>query len=320
MNVFRGSSEVGDALVGCAVVIGNFDGVHLGHQALFARARQLAGAGGTVAALTFEPHPARYFKPELAPPLIDTDEQKLRLLEAQSVDGVIVERFDADLAALTPHQFVKRVLVDAIRAAHVVVGEDFVFGKQRSGNLATLQALGEDLGFIAHGVEHVRADAIIVSSTKVREFVLMGRPDGARALLGRPFTVVGEVVKGDGRGSTIGVPTANVNVQNGLRPARGVYAGFAIRADGSRHPSVINVGYAPTIKNTDDVTFEAHLLDMRADMLGETLAVELWHRLRDEKRFGSVDELVAQIHADIARGRELLGANLPASAAVGEAQ
>jgi len=307
MKIYRSSQEAAGKLRRPAVAIGNFDGVHQGHQALFARARSLClQDGGEAVALTFSPHPARFFSPELAPPLINTEEQKLEIMEACGLDAVVVEPFDGGLAALTPREFVGQVLVERLAARHVVVGNNFLFGKKRAGDLAALQELGNELGFEAHGLVCVNVQSIPARSTKVREFLLMGRVIGAAVLMGREYRVEGVVVEGKGRGRTIGIPTANIQMDNEILPRRGVYAGRVRHPDGRVLEAVINIGTNPTFEKAAILSFEVHVLDFSEDLYGERLEVLFTQRLRDEQRFGSVDELVAAIHEDIAVARQVL--------------
>lgn len=317
MKVFRSSLEARGALRFPAVAIGNFDGVHLGHQALFARARELVRTTGEVVALTFEPHPARFFNPELAPPLIQTPEQKLAALEACGVDAVVVEPFDRAFAALAPEAFARTILAERLGARHVVVGKGFIFGARRAGSLDTLEQLGGALGFQAHGVETVRVASITVSSTKLREFLLLGKVGGASMLLGRDYIVEGTVVPGKARGRSIGIPTANVAAENEIVPRKGVYAGWAKILDGRVLPAVTNIGTNPTFEKADVLSLEVHLLDFSGDLYGQRLGVVFTQRLRDEKRFNSVEELLEAIRYDIREARQILRApaiSLPRSA------
>jgi riboflavin kinase / FMN adenylyltransferase len=309
MRRFASSAAAREKLRAPAVAIGNFDGVHRGHQALFARARELARAeGGDAVALTFAPHPARFFNPELAPPLISTPAQKLALLEACGLDAVVEEPFDADFAALSPLEFVRRILVERLATRHVVVGDGFVFGSKRAGNLHTLQQLGREHGFSAHGIEPVRVASIVVSSSKIREFLLLGRVGGASMLLGRDYLVEGVVVAGKARGRSIGIPTANVESESEIVPRKGVYAGWACLPDDSVHQAVINIGTNPTFEKAAVLSLEVHLLDWSGDLYGKRLGVLFTQRLRDERRFETADELVAAIHDDIRDARLLLRA------------
>ena len=307
MQIFRSSEAARGRLTAPAVAIGNFDGVHLGHQELLSRARDLAEQeSGQAVVLTFEPHPARLFNPDLAPPLLTTEEQKLELLRSKGVAAVVVQPFDADFASLTPDRFVRRMLVEDIGAGHVVVGRDFVFGKGRQGTVRTLKTMGAELGFVAHGVRPVRAHGIVASSTKVRNFVLMGKVRGAAMLLGREYSINGLVVQGKQRGRTIGVPTANVQTDNEILPKRGVYAGYGRLQTGDVVPAVINVGTNPTFEKGNVVSLEAHLLDFEADLYRQQLEVSFSKRLREERRYSDVQQLIDAIAGDIAQAREIL--------------
>lgn len=309
MQYFASSDEARTRLRAPAVAIGNFDGVHRGHQALFAKARELARAeGGSAVALTFRPHPARFFNPELAPPLITTLSQKLCLFEACGLDAVVDEPFTADFAALPAQEFVRRVLVERLGARHLVVGDSFVFGANRRGNLQTLHQLGREHGFQAHGIEPVRVASIVVSSTKIREFLLLGRVGGASMLLGRDYLVEGQVVAGKARGRTIGVPTANIQPENEIVPSKGVYAGWACLPDDSVHQAVLSIGTNPTFESSAVTSLEVHVLDWSGDLYGKRMGVLFTQKLRDEQRFGSVEELIAAIKNDIMEARQLLRA------------
>lgn len=300
-----------------AVVIGNFDGVHRGHQALLAAARAAAAPrGGEVGVLTFDPHPARFFAPALAPPMICPLERRLELLAEAGADFVVVEPFDAALAGMEPEAFVAEVLADSLRAAHVVVGYDFSFGRGRKGNTETLRALGPRHGFTVTIVPPVLVDGLTCSSTKIREFLLEGRVEGARLLLGRPYDLTGEVVRGAGRGRGLGVPTANVRAEGDLFLKTGIYAARASRldptsgAESASWKAAVSVGTNPTFAPDGDVppiTVEAYLLDFDGDFYGARLRLRFEARLRDERRFASVDELLAEIKRDVARTREILG-------------
>jgi len=294
-----------------ALAIGNFDGVHRGHQELVrvARARGAAvGAPGGV--LTFTPHPARVFAPALAPPLIVSLERRLELLGLAGAELAIVEAFTPALAAVEPEAFVREVLVDRLGAREIVVGYDFTFGRDRRGTPALLRDLGASLGLGVTIVPPVTIDGLVCSSTKVREFVLEGRVEGAALLLGRPVELTGPVIRGAGRGRGIGVPTANVAPEGELLPRVGIYAARALVFDAegalaSTHRAALSVGSNPTFVAGGSVTVEAHLLDFAGDLYGRRLRLEVLHRLRDERRFESVEALVAQIAADVAevRGR-----------------
>jgi riboflavin kinase/FMN adenylyltransferase len=293
-----------------AFVIGNFDGVHLGHQALLHAARErAAAAGGEVGVLTFDPHPAKLFAPALAPPLIVSLRRRIELLGEAGADLVVVEPFTREFAAIEAPDFVREVLARNLGARDVVVGYDFSFGRARRGDPAMLARLGAGRGLEVEVVAPVMADGLVCSSTKIREFVLEGRVEGAALLLGRPFEIEGPVVRGAGRGRGLGVPTANVAPEGELLPRLGIYAGRATLLDEPGTPSrlaALSVGSNPTFVSGGGVSVEAHLLDWDGDLYGRRLRIEVLHRLREERRFESVEALVAQIQADIAQVRALV--------------
>jgi riboflavin kinase/FMN adenylyltransferase len=292
-----------------AVAIGNFDGVHRGHRALIDATRLRAGAGrGLAAVLTFTPHPARVFAPALAPPLITSLDRRLELLAQAGVDVAVVEPFTREYASIEAEDFVRDVLGARLGARDVVVGYDFSFGRGRRGRPELLESLGAELGMRVRVVPPVMADGLVCSSTKVREFVLEGRVEGAALLLGRPFEIIGPVVRGAGRGRGLGVPTANVASEAELLPKLGIYAGRAtiLGAGAEESPplrAALSVGSNPTFAGDGRVSVEAFLLDFEGDLYGKRLRLEVLQRLRDERRFDSVEALVAQIHADVAEVR-----------------
>ncbi len=306
MDTFRGHSSLARRPRNAVVAIGNFDGVHRGHAHIFQQARGIAaGLGGESVVLTFDPHPAKVLAPSYAPPLITPLPRKLELIAAEGIDVTVVEPFDRAFAARAADEFVRTILVDGLGARHVVVGYDFTFGAKRGGNVQRLSELGATLGFGVTVVPPVSVDGIVCSSTKVREFVLEGRVDGATLVLGRAPEVEGEVVHGDGRGRSIGVPTANVQPETELLPKNGVYAGWAQRlGDGQRWAAAINVGTNPTFVEGRNVRVEAHLLDCDEDLYGQRLRLGFVARLRDEERFPSREALVAQIKSDVEATRK----------------
>jgi riboflavin kinase/FMN adenylyltransferase len=300
MTVLPSLSEAG-SLRGAAVALGNFDGVHLGHQALVREAARL----GRPAVVTFQPHPGKVLQPALAPKLITLLPRKLELLEAAGAEAVVVQPFTSDYARTTPGQF-EAHLFDLLGASHAVVGADFTYGARRGGTVETLRRAAAARGAAVHVVPAVTVDGVVVSSSRVREYLLEGRVEAAQRLLGRAFDVDGTVVPGDGRGRQIGVPTANVDTQNELRPAAGVYAVTARFREGTgwgeRRAGAANIGVKPTFGGTE-VTVEVHLLDFSGDLYGRELRVEFLERLRAEQRFGSVAELVGQIRRDVEAAR-----------------
>ncbi|MFY0529266.1 bifunctional riboflavin kinase/FAD synthetase [Archangium gephyra] len=307
MKVFHGVTEARE-LAGCSLALGNFDGVHLGHQALFAEARR---QGSPSAALTFQPHPGKVLQPDLAPKLISLLPRKLELFASRGLDAAVVQPFTREYARHSPRDF-EASLLDVLGARHLVVGYDFTYGAARAGTADTLREAAAARGAQVHVVAPVTVDGVVASSSKVREYILEGRVSAAQRLLGRPFDLDGTVVTGHGRGRGIGFPTANVDTQNELRPAAGVYA-IRVRflgapgtpPDTSWLPGVANIGVKPTF-GVNEVTIEAHLLDFSGDLYGKELRVQFLERLRPERRFGSVAELVGQIKRDVEAARAVI--------------
>ena len=287
---------------GTAVTIGAYDGVHRGHQFVIGQLRRLAADGGLDSGvLTFDRHPAAVVRPESAPKLLTDLEQKLELLAATGVDHTVVLHFDEARSQEEPEDFVREVLVGALRARVVVVGEDFHFGRRRRGNVELLRTMGASLGFeVAHVPLLTGA-----SSTEVRRLLAGGDVTGAAELLGRPHEVRGVVEKGDQRGRELGYPTANVAVPADiLLPAPGIYAGW-YRAE---HGAAISVGRRPTFYDRESpVVLEAYLLDFSGDLYGQAARVSFVSRLRDEERYDSVEELVRQMGHDVEATRAALG-------------
>jgi len=295
--------------VSSVVTIGNFDGVHRGHLALVERAVDVARERGLrCVALTFDPHPAAVLRPDARPPALQSLEDRVAMLRAHGCDAVEVVPFDEELAALAPERFVEDLLVERLGAVHVVVGENFRFGNEAAGDVALLRRVGGPLGLEVDAVGLVDVGDGPVSSSAVRALLAAGDLEAVTRALGRPFRLGGEVVEGEGRGRTIGVPTANVAVDPGRAlPADGVYAAWARVEDGPAEPAVVNVGWRPTFDGTTR-TVEAHLLVEGApDLYGRWLALDLVARIRGEERFEDATALVARIGRDVAEARELLG-------------
>jgi riboflavin kinase/FMN adenylyltransferase len=287
------------------LALGNFDGLHRGHQKIVERIRRSAGdRGGAAVVLTFEPHPPRIVRPDKAPPLLMTTAQKLAALERAGVHGVAIVRFTEALSRWSPETFVRTVLVDWLRVAEVWVGADFLFGHERSGTFSVLRTLGTHYGFRVEKIDPVRYKEFVVSSTRIRRLVAEGRVDEAGALLGHHYTIEGVVVEGARRGRELGFPTANLSTDNDLVPPTGVYA-TAAEIGGTRWPAVTNVGVRPTFEAAGRVTVEAHVLGLQADVYGARLALSFVQRLRDERRFADVDALREQIAADVRRAKRL---------------
>ena len=307
MQVVMGLEELRERLCRPVITIGNFDGVHLGHQALFAKAVERAVAlEGTSLAVTFEPHPIRVLRPAVNLPLITPLEQKLELMAQHGLDVTLCLRFDQDFARLSADAFVDKLLVSRLGAAEVVVGYDFAFGNKGLGDLDLLRSKGEQLGFKVHVVGPVIIDGRPVSSTRVRQEVADGNMEAARHLLGRHYQVAGQVVAGHGRGGRLlGFPTANLRVSDELLPGPGVYAVLVELQGGRFLKGANNIGNNPTF---DDgaLSVETHLLDFDGDLYGQDIRLHFVERLRGEKRFESADELKSQIGKDITRAIEVL--------------
>jgi len=280
------------------LALGNFDGLHRGHMKIIDRVRRRAGErGGTPVAMTFDPHPPRVLRPDKAPPLLMTTAQRLEALERAGMQGIVVVRFSAVLAKWEPEEFVRLVLAEWLRVAEVWVGANFVFGRERSGNFTLLRVLGARYGFRAEKIDPVRYRDFVVSSTRIRRLVAEGRVDEAGALLGHPYFLDGVVERGDGRGRSIGFPTANLRVENDLLPPHGVYATLAI-VGGVTKPSVTNIGVRPTFDTAGGESVETHILGDDRDLYGERLRLAFVQRLRDERPFPDADALREQIEAD----------------------
>ena len=292
------------------VTIGNFDGVHRGHLALVDRATAEAARRGVDAvALTFDPHPAAVLRPDAVPPALQSLEARVATLRARGCDHVEVVTFDAALAALTPHDFAEELLAGRLAAQLVIVGQNFRFGVGAQGDVDTLRALGEELGFAVESVELVDAGDGPVSSSAIRALLAAGDLEAVIRALGRPYALDGEVVRGDGRGRTIGVPTANVAVDPArAMPADGVYACRATVPGEDPAPAVVNIGWRPTFDGTTR-TVEAHLLvDGDPDLYGRRLEIAFVARVRGEQRFDGPEQLVARIREDVAEAERLLRA------------
>jgi riboflavin kinase/FMN adenylyltransferase len=313
MEVLSGHRNLGRALRAPAIAIGNFDGVHAGHRRLLERARSAAALhGGEAVALTFDPPPARFLAPHLAPRLITTQARKLELLAAAGIDVCVVEPFDRQLADLSPQAFARDVLAGALGARHIVVGYDFTFGSRRAGNTEMLRQLGDQLGFTVEVVDPVAVEGVVASSSRVRSFVGDGNLAGARLLLGRDFEVDGVVIRGAGRGRTLGVPTANLAPETELLPPLGIYAGWVeIAGDPAHRPSAVSVGTNPTFEVAGQLSLEVFLLDWDGDLYGKRLRLAFVERLRGERRFPDADSLMQQIRRDIEDTRGVLSAAPP---------
>lgn len=285
------------------VAIGNFDGVHKGHAALLAHAKNMAVAENLpLKILTFEPHPRQFFKPDVAPFRLTPEHVKERKLKELGADSVEVLVFNAIMAKLTAAQFIDMVIVDLVNAAHVVVGDDFHFGHNRAGTLETLKA---DKRFITHAVTLDKSDGAPVSSTRIREALLKGDVASANTLLGWPWEIEGEVVHGDKRGRTLGYPTANIPLNETLCPSHGIYAVRVDIGDGVWRPAAASIGLRPMFA-VQSPLLEVFLLDFSADLYGRTLCVRLVQKIRDEAKFVDLEALKDAMAKDVMATRNIL--------------
>ena len=307
MERLDGGSTVPPHLAGGIVALGNFDGFHLGHQAVVGQAVARARAEGRPALVaTFDPHPVRHFRPDTPPFRLTTLDQRERLFAAAGVDAMVVFAFDAALAALSAEAFAER-LAARLQVAGVVTGEDFTFGQGKRGDVAMLAALGTTYGFTAETVGAVTLDGETVSSSRIRDLLRAGDPRGAARLLTRPFAIEGTVQHGDKLGRTIGYPTANLDMGKYLRPAYGIYAVTARLPDGRQVQGAANLGIRPTFDPPKEL-LEPYFFDFSGDLYGQTIEVALIDYIRPEAKFDSLDALTAQMEADCAEARARLSA------------
>jgi riboflavin kinase / FMN adenylyltransferase len=287
-----------------ALTIGSFDGVHLGHRAILdSLVQQSAVIGAPCAVLTLRPHPREFFSPEHAPSLLTHDAKKWSLFEEAGIHAVFVLPFDASIAALEPEVFIQDILVSRCHAAAIVVGHDFRFGRNARGDFALLERLAPSLGYTVSQVPPLLMDGERVSSTLIRERLLVGDLEKAQAFLGRPYSISGMVVPGRRIGSTLGFPTANVQPHHSAIPAQGAYAARA-SVNCRSYSAAVNIGIAPTIRN-EDLTIEAFLLDFSGNLEGSDIEIIFLRRLRSELKFPSTEALIAQIRRDVEEVRQI---------------
>jgi riboflavin kinase / FMN adenylyltransferase len=307
MDLVRGLHNLAPRHRGCVATIGNYDGVHRGHQHIIAALRERASALGVPAVVvTFEPTPREYFEGAAAPARLTRLREKLQALASCGVDRVVVLRFDDRMRGMAAAEFVDRLLVAGLGARHLVVGHDFHFARRREGTIDTLRAAGAVHGFTVEEVDQFLVDGERVSSSLVREALNRGDLDRASRLLGRPYRMAGRVRLGKRLGRQLGYPTANLSLHRKVVPLWGI---FAVRASGAGlrdHPAVASLGTRPTVDGTEPL-LEVHLFDWDGDLYGRYLDVDFVARLRDEQKFESLDALVAQMHRDAAAARTVLG-------------
>jgi riboflavin kinase/FMN adenylyltransferase len=310
MDIIIGIENIHRKFRNPVITLGNFDGVHLGHQKIFkavkAEARRI---DGEAIVFTFDPHPLQVLAPQRCPPPITPFKKKLMLVEMVGIDVIIVATFDIDLANIMPKAFVKRILVDKIGAKKILVGYNYYFGKDRKGNVDMLIRLGQQFGFEVKVIEALKVNNTPVSSSKIREFIQGGEMRQAAQLLGRNYRLIGKVIWGTGRGKKLGCPTANLEIPNSLYPKTGVYAVEAIVGN-KTYPGVANVGYNPTF-GQNPLSVEVHILDFTRDIYGDEIQLIFFERIRDEQAFEDPDSLARQMRKDIDVARKILHRRSP---------
>lgn len=291
-----------------AVTIGNFDGLHLGHQAMLARLQDVARARGLPSCvLSFEPHPREFFTPEQAPARLSSLREKAECLQRMGIDRLHVFRFDRAFSALSAEAFIEQVLGRTLQARYVLVGDDFRYGAKRTGDFALLKQAGQSLGFDAEFLPTVEVASERASSTAVRQALAAGELEHAERLLGRPYSISGRVVHGDKLGRDIGFPTANIQLKHNRPPLLGIFAVEVYGLNGEPLPGAASLGKRPTVKNPDAVpVLEVHLFDFNAEIYGRRVRVDFLHKLRDEEKYPDLDSLVAQIRRDVDNAKQFL--------------
>ena len=308
MQVFRGIPERSDH--GCVLSIGNFDGVHRGHQALLANLTAKSRATGLPSAvLTFEPHPREYFTHENRPIRLTSLREKILRIADQGVDRLYIGRFNARFAALTAEQFIEDILIRGLCARHLMIGDDFRFGKGRQGDFAMLEATGQSVGFSVEAMHTLVHEGERVSSSAVRAALAEGDMPHAARLLGRPYSISGRVMHGDKIGRTIGFPTANIQLKHRSPPLMGIYTVSIEGLADKPWPGVASVGVRPTINDAGRPTLEVHLFDWKAECYGAHLKVNFLAKQRDEERYDTLDALTAQIARDADQARAYFAQN-----------
>ena len=296
-------------VIPCAVTIGNFDGVHRGHQAMFARLKAAAAERGLpTAVMTFEPHPREVFTPEQAPARLTSLREKMELFKSHAIDRMVLARFSRRFASLSAEEFIERILMTGIQARWILIGDDFRFGAQRAGDFALLKQCGEARGFEVESLPSVLVGGVRVSSTAVREALAQGELALAAQFLGRPYSISGRVVHGDKLGHALGYPTANIQMKHNKPPLSGIFAVELCGIDGGRLPGVASLGVRPTVKQNGVATLEVHVFDFHERIYGAHVRVDFLHKLRDEEKFPDLPALIAQIARDVADAKDFFAA------------
>ena len=312
MKIIDRLENISQPFKNAVITIGNFDGVHIGHQALFHEViERAADIDGTSIAMTFEPHPLRVLQKNSLPPLITVYEQKNELIERTGIDVLICIPFTREFASLSAEAFIKDLLVAKIGMRVIVVGKDYTFGRNREGNLSVLKSYASELGYEVIVAEWIKAEREVadrISSTKIRELIMAGEVEPARKMLGRHYQIRGLVVKGRDRGGKLlGIPTANINLQDELCPKTGIYA-VTVEYNQRLYKGVANIGYSPTFDD-HQFTVEVHLLNFSENIYGQKIRVNFIQRIRNEKKFVGIADLKEQIHQDIKTAHKILAAS-----------
>ena len=306
MRIIRGTKNIVDPIPYPVMAIGNFDGVHVGHQALFCKTAELALAhGGTSIAFTFEPHPLKIIAPGKAPPLLTHFKKKMELIESCGVNMVICADFTRKFADQQPRDFSRNILFEKIAVKEVVVGFDYAFGRGREGTIPYLKKMGEEFGFKVHVVEPFKLKGHTVSSSHVRELIEAGQVESASQFLGRDYSIIGPVISGYKTGQAIGFPTANIDTSKVQIPGTGVYA-VRVVYESKAYDAVANIGFNPTF-NRDRLSVEVHIFDFNQVIYHHEIEVQFMARIRSELTFKSADDLVVQIKQDIDKAKKILG-------------
>jgi len=304
MRLARGLAHLSRPDIGCVATIGNFDGVHLGHRAVIENlALQGTRFGLPVVAILFEPQPLEFFNPEQAPPRLTPLREKLSRLAELPLDIALLLRFDRKLAESPPEEFIQKVLVNGVGVKHLVIGDDFRFGRGRRGDLSLLREIGARSGFQVADTFSVQIDGHRVSSTLIREALAAGLVHRAERFLGRPYSICGRVISGARRGRQLGFPTANISLKQKKSPLQGVFAVTMTGIADRPLPGVANIGARPTVASSPNVYLETHLLDFAGDIYGRRVEVHFYHKLREERRFDNVQALSRQIEKDACAAR-----------------
>jgi riboflavin kinase/FMN adenylyltransferase len=302
MRLFHGTdnAEIARPTV---LTLGVFDGLHLGHQLIMKTVVERARTIGAIpTAITFEPHPRAVLHPDSAPPLLQTFDQKIEALGVLGIEQTIIIHFDKAFSQVRAEDFLRHVVANRLQAKEVYLGRGFFFGHNREGNIELLQRVSSALGFLAGEVPEVRLRGRRIGSTRIRELLADGRVNLARRMLGRPYGVEGPVVHGAERGATLSFPTANIHPHNRVIPRRGVYV-TATLIDGQWRRSVTNIGTRPTFDDGRGASVETHIMNWTGDLYDDVVRVRFLHRLRDEKKFASIDELKKKIESDVTRAQ-----------------